>query len=86
MFAGKPILLAVDGDASRLVQAAAAGIVAESGNPSSIAEAALALAALEPSELAGMGDRAARYYAAHLSRENGTARFAALFDRVAAGT
>jgi glycosyltransferase involved in cell wall biosynthesis len=86
MFAGKPILLAVDGDASRLVQAAAAGIVAESGNPASIAEAALALAALEPSELASMGDRAARYYAAHLSRENGTARFAALFDRVAAGT
>jgi colanic acid biosynthesis glycosyl transferase WcaI len=80
---GKPILVAVDGDAARLVTSAAAGIVAEPENPFSIAQAAASLAAMGEQDLRQMGERASRYYREHLSLEQGAGKFAALFDTVA---
>ena len=43
MVIGKPILMAVDGDAADIIREAECGVIAESGNPDSIANAALIL-------------------------------------------
>jgi glycosyltransferase involved in cell wall biosynthesis len=85
MAAGRPLLLAVAGDAAELVRASGGGVLAAPGNAASLAEAARILAGLPREELDRMGERAARYYAEHLSRERGTARFAELFARLAGG-
>jgi colanic acid biosynthesis glycosyl transferase WcaI len=85
MAVGRPILLAVAGDAAELVQRSGGGIVAEPQNPESIAAAARTLAGMTREALAAMGARAAQYYDAHLSRERGGAQFASIFEQVTAG-
>jgi glycosyltransferase involved in cell wall biosynthesis len=83
MAVGKPILLAVEGDAADLVRQARCGVLAEPEDADSIAEAALALSGLSRDELEEMGRNAASYYREHLARERGAARFASLFSRLA---
>jgi glycosyltransferase involved in cell wall biosynthesis len=85
MAVGKPILMAVRGDAADLVKASGAGVVAQPEDPSSIAAAAQSLADMDSERLAQMGARARDYFERYLSLEQGTARFAAIFDRLAGG-
>ncbi|WP_423192327.1 glycosyltransferase family 4 protein [Cupriavidus sp. H18C2] len=83
MTQGKPLLMAVDGDAADLVQAADCGVVAESEDAASLADAAERLAAMPPAERDAMGSRAQAYYRQHLSLEVGTSRFGDIFRKLA---
>ena len=82
MAMGKPILVAVPGDATDLVRQAGCGIEATPENAGSIAAAAVRLAALSNDELRLMGDRAKAFYKANLALSVGVDRFAKLFDSV----
>jgi colanic acid biosynthesis glycosyl transferase WcaI len=83
MAVGKPILMAVRGDAAGLVAAAGAGVLAQPEDPSSIAAAAQGLADLDRDRLAQLGTSARDYYEKFLSLKQGTARFAAIFECLA---
>lgn len=82
LFAGKPILTAVRGDAADLVVRSGGGVRCEPDDPASIAEAITALAAMDPSELAAMGNRGRAFYETELSLAVGTDRFLRIFEQV----
>lgn len=81
MALGKPILMAVAGDAADLVREAGCGVAASPGEPASIAAAAISLAELSADELRRMGDRGADYYRERLSVRVGVDKFATVFRR-----
>jgi colanic acid biosynthesis glycosyl transferase WcaI len=62
MVIGKPILMAVDGNAADIVREAECGVIAESGNPDSIANAALTLKDASKQEIKKMSDYGRQYY------------------------
>lgn len=82
MAAGRPLLMAVDGNAAALVRDSGGGVVAASEDPAALAAAAEQLAALAPERLQAMGEAARAYYRQHLSLAVGVARFAAIFRRL----
>ena len=81
MAVGKPILMAVDGDAADLVRDGGCGKVAESENPQAIAEAALALMSASPDERNAMAENSRRFYQEKLSLKVGAGRFGEIFKR-----
>ena len=83
MSVGKPLLMAVNGNAADLVAQSGGGVLAESENPVAIADAAQKLAAMGPSELVAMGRRAQDFYKQRLALEVGVAQFGAIFNRLA---
>lgn len=83
MAVGKPLLMAVNGDAADLVVRSGGGVVAESENSSALASAAEALAALAPEALQAMGHSAKRYYQEQLALQVGVAKFAVIFRQLA---
>lgn len=85
LLAGKPILMAVAGEASRLVETAKAGIAACPQDPCSIAQACLELARMpaEQRELLGSAGRA--FYWRKLSMDTGMAKFNAVFQAAIRG-
>ncbi|MNJ19144.1 putative glycosyl transferase [compost metagenome] len=83
MAAGKPLLMAVDGDAADLVREAGCGVVSESENPESIAQAAEALLRSIREERLAMGHKGRAYYQQQLSLRVGVERFGAHFRRLA---
>lgn len=82
MAVGKPLLMAVDGDAADLVLQSNGGVVAESENAEALADAAEGLAALPSEQLLAMGQRARRYYQDHLALSVGVAGFGAIFKQL----
>lgn len=82
MAVGKPILMAVDGDAADLATQSGGGVVAESESPQALASAAEALAGLPADELKVMGERARAYYRGHLALQVGARRFGAVFSQI----
>ena len=80
MAVGKPLLMAVNGDAADLVRQAGCGLTAESENPQALADAVETLAAMPADELKTMGENASRFYREALSLQVGAARFAAVFE------
>ena len=80
--AGRPILMAVPGDATDMVLNAEAGLPCEPENPQSIAEAVYRFHAMPRSELDAMGENGKRYYEQHLSFEIAAARLDAIFATV----
>ncbi|WP_213956022.1 glycosyltransferase family 4 protein [Variovorax sp. dw_954] len=82
MAVGKPILMAVDGDAAVLIENSGAGVVAESESPDALANAARALAKLNADELGAMGERARRYYIERLAMQISVGKFGEAFRRV----
>lgn len=80
MAIGKPIIMAVGGDAAKLVTAADCGLCCESQNEIALAEEVLKLKRLSPNELKGLGTNARTYYRSKLSLEIGTDHFIALFN------
>lgn len=83
MAVGKPILMAVDGDAADLVRDSYGGGIAESENPQSIADAALALMNASVSERNAMATSSRRFYQEKLSLKVGVSRFGEIFKRLA---
>lgn len=86
MTAGKPLLMAVNGDAADLVLRSGGGLVAESENAEALAAAAQALAALAPEQLGLMGQKAKLYYQEHLALQVGGSKFGSIFKRLIANT
>lgn len=80
MAVGKPLLMAVNGDAADLVRQAKCGLTAESENPQALADAVDALAAMPADELIMMGENASLYYREALGLQVGAAKFAAVFE------
>lgn len=67
MFLGKPIVMAVEGDAAALLDEAGCGINATPEDPAAIAAAIAELAALPPEVREAMGKRGQDYYMRELS-------------------
>ena len=84
MTVGKPLLMAVDGDAADLVLQSGGGVISESENAAALAAAVERLAAQSPEELIAMGRRARDYYQKHLALPVGVSRFGEVFRQVAA--
>lgn len=82
MAVGKPILIAVRGDAEELINQAGCGVVAEPQNAVSIAIAAEQLATLDASQLASMGRQGREFYERELSLTSGAEKFSKVFERV----
>ncbi|MFC4296738.1 glycosyltransferase family 4 protein [Castellaniella hirudinis] len=81
MASGKPILMAVDGDAADLIRESGGGLVAQSENAEALADAAEHMAGMSISELAEMGFKAKSYYQQHMALSVGTRRFVEVFQR-----
>ena len=80
MAAGRPILMALRGDAADLVEKAGAGVVCIPEDADSIAAAVEKLVAMTEKERAEMGRRGAKYYQQELSLSVGARRFEELFN------
>jgi glycosyltransferase involved in cell wall biosynthesis len=72
--AGRPIVMAVDGEAADLVHDAHAGIICSPEDPPGIASAVRALFQLSAGERQAMGINGQRYYREHMSFEIGLNR------------
>jgi len=83
--AGKPILMAVAGDAAELVQRAGAGLAVPPENATAMAAVATELATMEPARLAALGASGRRYYEDHLSFARGAESMAGLLRQAMAG-
>jgi colanic acid biosynthesis glycosyl transferase WcaI len=80
MTVGKPILMAVNGDAADLIMQAKAGVVADSENAESLANAAEQLQNMSETERKDMGNNARSYYQEHLSLAIGVGQFGKIFN------
>jgi colanic acid biosynthesis glycosyl transferase WcaI len=83
MAIGKPILMAVSGDAADLVKKSNSGLILESENPEALANSAEQLAKMSSSNLQAMGGRARRYYQKQLSLQVGVRSFRSIFKTLA---
>lgn len=79
LYAGRPILMGVEGDAADLVRRAGAGRCFEPENPESLASETLALARCGEAERIEMGANGARFYAENLAQVRGIKRFEGVF-------
>ena len=82
MAMGKPILMAVAGDAAELVQKAECGCIAISEDVESIQQAILKIYHLSASEQLQMGLNAHNFYLQELSLESGVLNFVTIFEKV----
>ena len=82
MAMGKPVLMAVAGDAADLIQRAECGCVATSEDVESIQQAILRIYHLSASEQLQMGLNARNYYLQKLSLEIGVRQFVEIFEKV----
>lgn len=82
MYVGRPILMAVGGDAAALVENCGCGITAAWEDPQSIASAVLRLFQMTAEEREKLGAAGAALYRERLSQAAGSERFAKLFNEV----
>lgn len=83
LYAGKPILCGVEGDAAELVNRAGAGLSFRPEDPDDLARAVLELRRLPVRELENIGKSGERFYGEVLSQREGVDRIEAVFRRVA---
>ncbi|HTG44026.1 MAG TPA: glycosyltransferase family 4 protein, partial [Verrucomicrobiae bacterium] len=79
---GKPLLMAVPGDAAELVTRARAGVLAEPENAESIASGARQLFRMTPAERASLGANGKAFYKEHLSLHRGLVEFERFFQNI----
>lgn len=82
MAAGKPIVMAVAGDAAELVKESGGGVVVPPENPEALADAVIELSKLSGDELADIGRKSKAFYYERLSFSHGVDQFMGLFDEV----
>ncbi|AYG44000.1 glycosyltransferase WbuB [Pseudomonas sp. Leaf58] len=82
MAAGKPLIMAVEGDAAQLVRDADCGVIAEPQNPQALADACIELSLLSEQQRIQMGQRGAEFYRQKLSLKVGVQRFGEHFRRL----
>jgi glycosyltransferase involved in cell wall biosynthesis len=83
---GKPVLVAVNGEAAKLVLAAGAGVAAPPGDPAAIADAMVALSRAPEAELLAMGERAEAFYREQFSFSAGVASTIRVLDSLGNAT
>ena len=83
MAAGRPILMAVRGDAASLLENAKAGIACIPEDPQSIAAAIEQFCCMSRQDLDDMGERGRKFYEAELSLEVGAYKFETIFKSLA---
>lgn len=76
--AGRPIIMAVRGDAAEMIRAAAAGSTPPPGDAAALAAAIRDLAAMSPDQRDELGAKARAYYEQHLAMEVGIRKLADL--------
>lgn len=79
MAVGKPLLMAVNGNATELVEEAQCGVIAKPEDSQSIANAAIRLFQLSEDELSKMGRNSKQYYFDNMSLHVGVSKFSELF-------
>lgn len=77
--AGKPVIMAVPGDAADLIREAGCGTVVPPEDAVALADAIVDMALLPREQIAALGRAAKRYYDDNLSLEKGVDTFATLF-------
>src|ERR1035437_4721380 len=82
MAAGRPILMAVQGDAADLVKQSQSGVLCEPSDPQSIADAVKELAGASTERLAAMGRSGRAFYDGVLSVPIGVEAFDRVFKKV----
>lgn len=82
LYIGKPVLMAVAGDAADLISSSNSGLTALPNNPVSILEAVEKFLSLSQIELDEMGRRSRNFYCENLSISSGTSKFIQIFDKV----
>lgn len=75
MAVGKPILMAVPGDANKIITEAQCGLGAASDDPQSIARACIEFSTMNKSDLSAMGRKARAAYVSDFSMSAGVERF-----------
>ncbi len=83
MAVGRPLLMAVNGDAADLVTQSNSGLSADSENPVALADAAQRLADMPLDQLQAMGSRARQFYLERLSLAVGAGKFGDIFKALA---
>jgi glycosyltransferase involved in cell wall biosynthesis len=78
--AGRPVLMAVRGDAAALIRDTKAGICVTPENPGALAAAVCELSNMAPDELCAMGASGRAYYREHLSLSAGVSRLETVFS------
>jgi colanic acid biosynthesis glycosyl transferase WcaI len=86
MAVGRPLLMAVNGDAADLVTQSNCGLTAESENPVALADAAQRLADMPLDQKHAMGSRARQFYQERLGLAVGAGRFGEIFKILASHT
>lgn len=81
--AGKPVVMAVAGDAAQMIRESEAGVCAQPEEARSIADAIKQLSELGVEKSLEMGQRGRRYYCENLSLDVGARKFVAVFNEVA---
>jgi len=82
MFAGKPILVGVRGDAANLVRMSGGGQIVDADNPESMSTGVLNLFRMSKADIDAMGKNARMYYDKELSMDTGVQRFEEIFYSV----
>ena len=82
MYAGKPVLMGVRGEAARLVERAAVGVTVTPENPESIAAGAIALAEMPRPKREKLGQNGRAFYERELSMQRGMQRYSDIFNLV----
>ena len=80
MAVGKPILMAVEGDAAHLINDAGCGICTVSQDADALANAIVTMSEMNRADLIAMGDNGARYYYEKLGVQAGVANFIKQFE------
>jgi len=75
LYTGKPIIMAMRGDAADLVQQAGAGVLCEPENPDAMMKAIKSLYEMKPSKRQKMGEAGHFYYMDYLSFNQGVLKF-----------
>ena len=83
--AGRPIIMAMRGDAANLLKSANAGVTCEQENPESIAAAIRRLIRMSPAERDIMATNGRKYYVDYLSFSVGSTQMERILTRVAHG-
>lgn len=83
LYTGKPIIMAMRGDAANLVREAGGGIVCEPDDPQEMMNAIKALYEMTASERQKMGEAGHRYYMDHLSFNQGVNQFERIMTTLA---
>ena len=81
---GRPIVMAVSGDAADLVEQSQGGITCPPENPAALAEAVKRLRTMPPAERERMGARGKAFYDSQLSLRVGVEKLERMFQAVIA--